>query len=69
MGVCRGIIADGKITTAEVSFLTEWLQSAGVITEWPLTEIAQAVEKITADGRVTKEEKQELLALLQRVFR
>jgi DNA polymerase III epsilon subunit-like protein len=65
IGVCRGIIADGKITTAEVNFLTEWLQSAGVITEWPLTEIAQTVEKITADGRVTKEEKQELLALLQ----
>jgi DNA polymerase III epsilon subunit-like protein len=67
VGVCRGIIADGKITTAEVTFLSKWLQDAGTITEWPATEIAQSVEKITADGRITKEEKTELLNLLQRV--
>ncbi len=67
VGVCRGIIADGKITTAEVTFLSKWLQDAGTITEWPVTEIAQTVERITADGRVTKEEKTDLLNLLQRV--
>ncbi len=67
VGVCRGIIADGKITTAEVTFLSKWLQDAGAVTEWPATEIAQTVEKITADGRITKEEKAELLNLLQRV--
>jgi len=67
VGVCRGIIADGKITTAEVTFLSKWLQDAGVVTEWPATEIAQTVERIAADGRVTKEEKTELLNLLQSV--
>jgi len=67
VGVCRGIIADGKVTTAEVTFLSKWLQDMGVVTEWPATVIAQTVERITADGRVTKEEKAELLNLLQSV--
>lgn len=67
VGVCRGLAADGKITTAEVMFLSRWIEDAGVIAEWPATEIAETVERITADGRVTKEEKAELLSLLQRV--
>lgn len=67
IGLCRGLIADGKITTAEVKFLSDWLRDAGVISEWPATEIADLIERITADGHVSKEEKLELLALLQRV--
>lgn len=67
VGVCHGLIADGKITTAEVMFLSKWLEDAGVIAEWPATEIAETIERITEDGRVTKEEKSELLNLLQRV--
>jgi len=65
VGLCRGLVADGKITTAEVRFLSDWLADAGVIAEWPTTEIAETIERITADGRVAKEEKAELLALLQ----
>lgn len=67
IGLCRGLVADGKITTAEVKFLSDWLEDAGVITEWPATEIAETIERITADGKVTKEDKLELLALLKRV--
>lgn len=67
IGLCRGLIADGKITTAEVKFLSDWLRDAGVISEWPASEIADLIERITADGHVSKEEKSELLALLQRV--
>jgi putative phage-type endonuclease len=67
IGLCRGIIADNKVTTAEVMFLNSWLQDVGFIAEWPASEIAQTMERILEDGVVTKEEKEELKKLLQRV--
>ena len=67
VGVCRGIIADDKITTAEVMFLNSWLEDAGCITEWPASEIAQTVERILEDGKVTKAEKDELKHLIQAI--
>ncbi|MCE9587905.1 MAG: UvrD-helicase domain-containing protein [Verrucomicrobia bacterium] len=67
MGLCQGLIADGKITTSEVSYLGDWFAKAGPIRNWPGTEIADTLERITEDGYVSKEEKLELLALLRRV--
>lgn len=67
LALCRGLSADGKITTNEVVFLSKWLEDAGVISDWPATEIAETVERITADGRVTMDEKAELLNLIQSV--
>ena len=67
VGLCRGLIADDKITTAEVMFLSSWLQDAGFIAEWPASEIAQTMERILEDGVVSKEEKEELKRLIQRV--
>jgi DNA polymerase III epsilon subunit-like protein len=65
VGLCRGLIADDKITTAEVMYLSSWLENAGFIAEWPASEIAQTLERILEDGVVTKEEKQELKKLIQ----
>jgi putative phage-type endonuclease len=67
IGLCRGIIADNKVTTAEVMFLNSWLQDVGFISEWPASEIAQTMERILEDGIITKEEKEELKKLLQRI--
>jgi DNA polymerase III epsilon subunit-like protein len=67
IGLCRGLIADGKITTAEVTFLNSWLQDTGFIAEWPASEIVQMLEHILEDGVVTKEEKEELKTLIQSV--
>jgi len=67
LGVCRGILADDKITTAEVMFLNSWLQDAGFISEWPASEIAHLMEKVLEDHVVTKDEKAELKKLLQRI--
>ena len=67
IALCNGILADDKITTAEVRFLNSWLEDAGCITEWPASEIAQLLERILEDGKVTKEEKSELKTLLESV--
>ena len=67
IGICRGILADDKITTAEVLFLNSWLQDAGFISEWPASEIAHMMEKILEDHVITKEEKAELKKLLLKI--
>jgi hypothetical protein len=67
IGVCRGLIADNKITSAEVMFLNTWLQDAGFLDEWPASEIAQTLERILEDGVISKREKEELKELIQRV--
>jgi len=67
VGLCRGLIADDKITTAEVMFLNSWLEDAGFIAEWPASEIAQMMERILEDGVVTKKEKEELKKLIQKI--
>ena len=67
VGLCRALIADDKITTAEVMFLSSWLQDAGFIAEWPAAEIAQTMERILEDGVVTKVEKEELKRLIHSV--
>ena len=48
--ICNAILADGIVTAEEVEFLSHWLQEAGVIKNWPWTEIAETVERIMADG-------------------
>lgn len=67
MGLCHGVLADGRITIAEVFHLSAWLESTGAQLEWPGSEVAECVERIVADGVVTKEEKAELKALIERV--
>ncbi len=67
LGLCQGLVADGKITSSEVRYLGSWFANAGPMRNWPGTEIAETLERITEDGYVSKEEKAELLALLRRV--
>jgi putative phage-type endonuclease len=67
-GLCRGILADGKVTNAEVMLLNTWLQDVGFIAEWPASEIAQTLERILEDGKITKDEKAELKRLLERII-
>jgi DNA polymerase III epsilon subunit-like protein len=67
IGLCRGLIADDKITTSELIFLNNWLQDAGFISEWPASQIAQTLERILEDNVVTREEKEELKALLKAI--
>jgi hypothetical protein len=55
MGLCRGLVADDRITTAEVKVLATWLEQTGPNEEWPISEVSQLVEQILEDGTVTME--------------
>ncbi len=67
-GLCRGILADQRVTTQEVYYLSEWLQDSGITDQWPSSAVAEMLEKILEDGVVTMEEKKELQQLLSTVF-
>lgn len=68
-GLCRGLTVNSRITTAQVMALHSWLQDAGpLLNQWPASEIAQTLERILEDGVVTKEEKEELRILIQRIM-
>jgi putative phage-type endonuclease len=68
IGLCRGLVADDRITTAEVKVLSSWLEQSGSNNEWPISEIAQLVEQILEDGTVTMEEKAQLKSLIDDVL-
>jgi DNA polymerase-3 subunit epsilon len=64
IGLCRGVIADEKVTNKEVYLLSQWLEDCPFLDTWPASEIAQEVEQILDDGVITKEEKERLGKLL-----
>ncbi len=67
IGICRGLIADDRITTSEAIYLGAWLQDVGFIKESPAAEIGEVLERILQDGVVSRDEKEELKALLEQV--
>jgi NAD-dependent DNA ligase len=65
-GICEGILADGLVNAKEANFFAEWVRKhAGLEPVWPFTDILSRVEKIFADGRCTKEERQELKEIME----
>lgn len=66
LGLCTGLVADGRIDDREVQFLNLWLkQYPEVVSAWPGKIIAERVESILMDGVITVEERQDLFETLQ----
>ena len=65
LGVCQGLLADHVLNEAEVGFLALWLREhpdiAGI---WPGKIIAERVESILADGKVSEDELEQLKDVL-----
>ena len=58
LGICSGLVCDGKLNDDEISYLRTWLldntELAGV---WPGSIIATRVTDVLRDGIVTEEER------------
>lgn len=68
LGVCKGIIADGRVDTNEVVFLKSWLeQNRELATIWPANVLSERIGKIFEDGIVDQTEREELAELLYRI--
>lgn len=66
IGIARGLCADNQIKDLEVNFLEKWLAANLAASEQPLTKtLYRRIQEVLADGRVTEEERSELLVTLQ----
>lgn len=65
LGVCQGLLADHALNEAEVGFLALWLRDHPDIAEiWPGNMIAERVESILADGKISEDELEQLKDVL-----
>jgi len=65
IGLCEGLIADGRVVQMEAEYLTAWLeQSVDVVNKWPVREILIRIDEMLSDGVLDTDEQAELLELL-----
>jgi NAD-dependent DNA ligase len=68
LGICRGLIADNQLNTAEIGFLDTWLrENQEVARAWPGDVIARRIAHILSDGVVTDEEARDLKETLSQI--
>ena len=63
-GLLKGIAADGIVEDGEIEMLQEWLYDYEQFrNRWPISEVWQTLDRVTADGTIDIEERDELLRL------
>jgi len=65
IGVLKGIMSDGILTTQEIHALLEWIQKCPCTQIYPISKIADCLEIILEDGIVTPEELEELTGVIR----
>lgn len=65
IGLVRGVIADGVVTSDEAEQLAKWTREhPQVAVRWPANLLARRLEQIFRDGRVDSRERKHLTSLL-----
>jgi len=65
IGLCKGIVSDGSVNTAEAEFLAKWLRMNSETTqEWPANVLYPRLKAMLVDGELNPKEEGELLSLL-----
>ncbi|MFT5043613.1 MAG: NAD-dependent DNA ligase [Porticoccaceae bacterium] len=66
IGVCRGVIADGRVDEKEAIFLGQWIENHREIADrWPVNILYSRLVEMLKDGILNSEEQGELLATLR----
>lgn len=66
LGLCKGVIADGKVVQAEAEFLLSWFQKNPIaMSVWPGKAIADRIFNYLSDGFLDREESEDLLQLIR----
>ena len=69
VGLVRGVIADGVVSTDEAEHLSEWTRAnPEIATRYPANILSRRLERIFMDGRVDRRERTRLAALLSHLF-
>ena len=65
IGICSGLLADGKLNDKEIVFLDTWLaDNYDLRNTWPGEVIVAAVRDVLADGEISEEERKYLKSTL-----
>jgi hypothetical protein len=68
LGLVKGVLGDGAVTTSEAELLRDWIEShPDARSTWPINRIHERLELIFEDGRVDEGERIELADLLQSI--
>lgn len=68
VGLVRGVIADGRVSTDEAHRLSEWAKEhPEVATRYPANLLSRRLERIFMDGRVDGKERKRLGAMLSQL--
>lgn len=66
IGICNGLMADGKLDDQEIIFLDTWLKENDQLCyTWPGEVVFQSVQKTLEDGIITEKERQHLQSVLR----
>ena len=66
LGISAGLLADGKLTDEEITFLDAWLaEHAEIENTWPGEVIAARIREVLKDGVITENERQYLKSTLE----
>ena len=69
IGLCRGVIADGKINLAEAEYLQQWIgERTNLLDSWPASELYKLLTKVLQDGDLSANEERELCDMLDEVI-
>lgn len=65
VGIVRGVVADGRVSSEEATHLVEWTRThPGVAERWPADMLARRLEEVFRDGRVDARERRLLESIL-----
>ena len=66
IGVCRGVIADGRVDEQEAIFLGQWIENHREISDrWPVNILYARLVEMLRDGILSESERAELLLTLR----
>lgn len=65
VGIVRGVVADGRVSSEEATHLVEWTRTHPHVAErWPADMLARRLEEVFRDGRVDGRERRLLESIL-----
>ncbi|HEX7114216.1 MAG TPA: HIRAN domain-containing protein [Steroidobacter sp.] len=68
LSLCESVTADGKLAPEEAQGLREWLQEAGAADLPAATYLREVIERVLADGRITRDECREIYRAVETVL-
>lgn len=66
VGICKGIVADGKVSEDEANFIVKWMNENAYMAcnRWPINMLLDRLERMLSDKVINAEERKELFGIL-----